>query len=76
MEWGGDEGRDEGGGKVMAQTPIADPLCARPGCGHPESDHVVEDDNSYCVGCVGSAEPIACRCRRFQPPIIEYEECA
>ena len=54
----------------MAQTPTADPLCARPHCGHPESDHIVEEDNAYCVG------EGRCKCRRFLPPVVEYEECA
>ena len=59
-----------------------EPLCARPYCGHPESDHVVEEDNAYCVGQnvvntpMHSREHVGCRCRRFQPPIVEYEECA
>ena len=54
---------------ILIRGVSMEPLCARPGCGHSESDHVVEEDNSYCVN-------VGCRCRRFQPPIVEYEECA
>lgn len=25
-------------------------------CGHPDSDHEVEDDNYYCFGCMGLRE--------------------
>jgi len=54
---------------ILIRGVSMEPLCARPGCGHSESDHVVEEDNSYCVN-------VGCRCRRFQPPVVEYEECA
>lgn len=43
------------------------------GCGHPEDEHVEDDDDEYCMGgCHGSTvprreDPGACRCRRFEP---------
>ena len=45
-------------------------FCKR--CGHSFDDHIVEDDNSYCVGGPislgaygGREDPCACRCKKF-----------
>jgi hypothetical protein len=61
--------------EISRLTPMEPLFCAN--CGHSEDDHVVEDDNSYCVGGPisfgaynGREDPCACRCKHFRPAVV------